>query len=165
MIMLNKNSVICCLLLLMLFSASLLAKAGMAEELIKPGAGDRCAVCGMMVLPYPNWVAQVVFKDGTNRFFDGPRDMFTFIFELEKYQPGSKTGDIKSVFVTDYYTLQRYDAREVFFVEGSNVTGPMGDEYVPVAGVQALKTFVRDHGQKKILQYDDAQLTPVAPQP
>lgn len=163
--MLNKTSAMHCFIVSLFLLASLLATNGLAEEGIKPEAGDRCAVCGMMVLPYPNWIAQVVFKDGTNRFFDGPKDMFTFIFDLETYQPGSKIDDIRNVYVTEYYTVQRYDARDVFFVEGSNVSGPMGDEYVPVAGAQALETFVRDHGRKKVLRYDDAQLTPVVPQP
>lgn len=161
--MLNKNAVIYCLLLLTLISTSLLTKIGMAEEIVKPGAGDRCAVCGMMVLPYPNWVAQVVFKDGSNRFFDGPKDMFTFIYDLETYQPGSKIDDIKNVYVTDYYTLQRVDARDVFFVAGSDVLGPMGKELVPVAKLKNLKVFIHDHNQEKIMRFDGAEISEVNP--
>jgi len=135
----------------------------LAAEKLQPSPEDRCAVCGMMVLPHPNWVAQVAFKDGTNRFFDGPRDMFIFLFDLEKYQPGSKTDDIESVFVTEYYTVQRYDAHEVFFVSGSDVLGPMGAELVPVAELKNLKVFVHDHKHEKIMRFDGENLSEVYP--
>jgi nitrous oxide reductase accessory protein NosL len=119
----------------------------------------------MMVSPYPNWIAVVTFTDGTHNFFDGPKDMFNFFFDLSKYRPGTTSADVKEVQVTDYYTVQRIDAREVFFVSGSDVIGPMGPEFVPVVGTAALKTFIRDHGHKKVMRFDGEDLSPVDPLP
>ncbi len=45
---------------------------------VKPGPRDRCPVCGMFVSKYPNWIAQIEFKDGSREFFDGPKDMFRY---------------------------------------------------------------------------------------
>jgi copper chaperone NosL len=137
----------------------------LAGQSVQPETKDRCAVCGMMVSPYPNWIAVVTFTDGTHNFFDGPKDMFNFFFDLSKYRPGTTSADVKEVQVTDYYTVQRIDAREVFFVSGSDVIGPMGPEFVPVAGTAALKTFIRDHGHKKVMRFDGEDLSPVDPLP
>ena len=46
--------------------------------------------------------------------------------------------DVTAVYVTDY-TARLVDAREVPFVTGSRVPGPMGRELVPVSGDIELK--------------------------
>jgi hypothetical protein len=38
---------------------------------VKPGPKDKCPVCGMFVAKYPDWVAALVFSDGSTVFFDG----------------------------------------------------------------------------------------------
>ena len=43
---------------------------------IKISARDKCPVCGMFVAKYPDWAAQIIFKDGSYAVFDGPKDMF-----------------------------------------------------------------------------------------
>lgn len=152
-------------LVLTLWLGFLLPVSGLALEPLQPESKDRCAVCGMMVSPFPNWIAAVAFKDGSHYFFDGPKDMFNFILDLQQYRPGATAADIAEVQVTEYYTVQRYDAREVFFVTGSDVMGPMGKELVPVAGDQALKTFMLDHGYDKVMRFDGEELAPVAALP
>jgi nitrous oxide reductase accessory protein NosL len=160
-----KTSIPLTIIVLLLCFCCISPATALAVEPIQPEAKDRCAVCGMMVTPYPNWIAAVIFKDGTHNFFDGPKDTFNFFFDLQKYRPGATSADIKEIQVTEYYTVQRYDAREVFFVSGSDVFGPMGEEFVPVAGTEALKTFIRDHGHKKVMRFDGNDLTPVDPLP
>ena len=147
---------------LLLWFCFMVPAACLAAEQLQPSTEDRCAVCGMMVSPYPNWISVVTLKDNTHKFFDGPKDMFLFIFDLQKYQPGATVADITEVQVSEYYTLNRYDARELFFVAGSDILGPMGPEFVPVAGAQALKTFIKDHGHEKVMRFDGEKLSPVA---
>ena len=161
--MLPKKAIYCAAIVLSLLFCTQLPTAGLALEPLEPGDGDRCAVCGMKVTPFPNWVAAVAFKDGSHYFFDGPKDMFNFIFDLQQYRPNATQADIAEVQVTEYYTVQRRDAREVFFVTGSDVMGPMGNELVPVAGEEALKTFIQDHGQTEVMRYDGEKLTAVEP--
>ena len=127
-----------------------------------PGPKERCAVCGMFVAPYANWVSQIEFKDGSRLFFDGPKDMFIFFFDLPKYRPGAKAADSAAMSVTEYYTTKVMNVREVFLVSGSDVLGPMGQELVPIAGREQAETFRRDHGGKKILQFNGTELTEVA---
>jgi nitrous oxide reductase accessory protein NosL len=162
---LMKKSVNYIVIVLLFLFGCVFPASVQAVESLQPGGKDRCAVCGMMVEPYPNWVAAVTFKDGSHNFFDGPKDLFNFVLNLSEYRPGATIADIKEVQVTEYYTAQRHDAREVFFVAGSDVLGPMGQELVPVAGAAALKTFMLDHGYEKIMRFDGEDLSAVDPLP
>ena len=152
------------LLLLALLAIIFTSTAGFAAPAV-PGAKDRCAVCGMFVAPYQNWVSIVQFKDGTTAYFDGPKDMFTYVFNLKKYNSAATAEDISALFVTEYYSTQLQKVEELFFVTESDVLGPMGVELVPVAGKEAALTFLRDHKGKKIMQFDGKAFNelPVAP--
>jgi nitrous oxide reductase accessory protein NosL len=124
-----------------------------AEGPVKPKPKDKCPVCGMFVSPYPQWTAEIVFKDGTYAVFDGPKDMLKYYFNVSKYN-NEKTGkDISGIYVTEYYTARMMSARDVYFVKDSDVMGPMGKELVPVKGEREAGTFMRDHGGKKMLKF------------
>lgn len=128
---------------------------------IKPAGikkSDKCRVCGMLVSVYPNWAAQVVFNDGTYAAFDGPKDMFKYCLNVGKFDRMRKQQDIAAVFVTEYYSTKIMDARSAFYVQGSDVEGPMGSELVPIDSQQKAATFLKDHKGKKILKYDEVRM-------
>ena len=115
---------------------------------------DKCQVCGMLVKGYPNWVSQIIFKDGTYALFDGPKDMFRYYFNIAKYNPSKKQADVDAVYVTEYYSAKFMDAKKLFFVKGGDVDGPMGFELVPLDKIGKAKEFMKDHHGKKILEFD-----------
>ncbi len=123
-----------------------------------PGARDLCPVCGMMVSKYPHWVATIVWKDGHSHHFDGPKDLFKALLNLGKFIPGHRSEDVAGVFVTEFYGLKRIDARKAWFVQGSDVLGPMGNELVPLASAEDAADFRKDHKGRQILHFD--QVTP-----
>lgn len=155
-----KNSVIAALLALALFCAASPTPA-LATEPSRPGPKDRCPVCGMFVATYPNWTSTILIKDGIQVFFDGPKDMFVYFFDLGKYAPGKSAAGIQGLYVTEYYSTRLLDAKKVFFVLGSDVMGPMGPEMVPVADLARAKTFLRDHHGKTIRRFDGSALVDV----
>jgi nitrous oxide reductase accessory protein NosL len=124
----------------------------------KPGPMDLCPVCGMLVSKYPNWVVTVVWNYGRPQHFDGPKDMFKYLQALPKYAPGRKREDIKFIIVTEFYNLERIEARKAFYVIGSDVMGPMGRELVPLATSADAEEFLKEHNGKRILNYE--QVTP-----
>jgi copper chaperone NosL len=124
----------------------------------RPSAKDKCPVCGMFVAEYRDFIAEIVFKDGFRAYFDGPKDMFRFYFEPDKYLPGRKLGDIVAVYVTDYYSLETIDAVQAFFVLGSDVRGPMGNELVPIKKESDAQTFLKDHKGKSVLRFKQVTL-------
>lgn len=119
----------------------------------KPAERDKCPVCGMFVAKYPDFVAQVIFQDGSHSFFDGVKDMMKYYFDLAKYNPAKKTSDIGAIFVTDYYTLQLIDGLQAWYVSGSDVYGPMGRELIPFQEEAAAREFMADHQGKAIFKF------------
>lgn len=121
-----------------------------------PGPDDRCAVCGMFVQKYHNWIATIVFEDGSQAFFDGPKDFFRFILDPKKFKAQGRR--ISESFVTDYYRVRLIDATTAHFVLGSDVMGPMGGELIPLEKREEAETFAQDHGGREILGFDDITL-------
>ncbi len=125
------------------------------KTFVKPSARDKCPVCGMFAFKYPDWVAEVIFHDGTYRVFDGPKDMFKYLADLKKYEPSQKQADIVNIYVSDYYSVRPIDAYKAFFVIGSNIYGPMGHELIPFEQESDAKEFLKDHLGKQILRFRD----------
>jgi copper chaperone NosL len=119
------------------------------------GPKDKCPVCGMFVKKYPDWVTQVLFKDGSYAVFDGSKDMFKYLFDLKKYNPLHKAADIDVVYVTDYYGLRLIDGYTATYVIGSDVYGPMGRELVPFAKAEDARVFMKDHKGKAVLTFGE----------
>jgi nitrous oxide reductase accessory protein NosL len=151
-----KNVWLTTLILCFLFSGILYA-----EGPVKPKPKDKCPVCGMFVAPYPQWTAEILFADGTYAVFDGAKDMFKYYFNVPKYNKGKTAKDISGIYVTEYYTTVMMSAKDVFFVTGSTVMGPMGKEMVPVKGMREAETFRQDHQGKKILKFDEVTPTDI----
>ena len=61
-------------------------------------------------LEIPNWTAEVVYRDNNAHFFDGAKDMFRYLHELDKYATGHRKEDISSLGVTEFYGLAKIDA-------------------------------------------------------
>jgi copper chaperone NosL len=143
-------------LFILIFSMSTPVSAD-EKKPIEVRQSDKCPVCGMFVAKYPAWISQVIFNDGTYDVFDGPKDMFKYYFDLKKYNRSRKQSDIAAMYVTEYYTTKPMDARNVFFVQGSDVYGPMGLELVPIATLDMAKEFMRDHRGKRILTFGEVK--------
>ena len=58
-----------------------------------------------------------------------------------------------TVAVTDFYNLEKIDARQAWYVTGSDVLGPMGHELVPLATRADAEDFLKDHKGKRILRF------------
>ncbi|MHB8066654.1 MAG: nitrous oxide reductase accessory protein NosL [Desulfobaccales bacterium] len=123
-----------------------------------PAARDKCPVCGMFVAKYPDFLAEIVFKDGSHAFFDGVKDMMKYYFDLPKYNPAKSTADIGAIFVNDYYSLSPTDGLKAYFVFGSNVYGPMGKELIPFKEEAEAKDFVKDHAGQSIYKFNDINI-------
>ncbi len=121
----------------------------------KATARDKCPVCGMFITKYPDWISLILFKDGTRAFFDGPKDMFKYLFDVKKYNPTKNAEDIESIWVTDYYALSPIPAKNAWYVLGSDVFGPMGRELIPLGKEAEAKEFLKDHKGKRILRFSD----------
>ena len=120
------------------------------SKTIKVTKDEKCPVCGMFVYKYPRWAAQIWFKDKKHHSFDGVKC-------LTKYLHTHKNIKIKQILVTDYYTQQAINGQKAFYVIGSDVYGPMGEEAIPFKTLQEAKRFLKDHRGKKILKLNEVK--------
>ena len=144
-----KHFSITILLILLVISP---ATAG-EKKPIKPTPKDKCPVCGMFVAKYSDFLAEIIYKDGSYAVFDGTKDMFKYYFNLKRYNPTKKLGDIDSIYVTDYYNLTLMDGYQAFYVIGSDIYGPMGRELISLEKEADAKEFVKDHKGQSILRF------------
>jgi nitrous oxide reductase accessory protein NosL len=129
--------------------------AGEPVQIPGPAERDTCPVCGMFVARYPDWIATVVYKDGHAHHFDGAKDLFKYLLDLDRWAPGHRAADIAVIGVTEYYGVTRIDARSAWYVIGSDALGPMGHELVPLASEEDAKEFLKDHKGSRILRFGD----------
>ena len=121
------------------------------KEIIVP-KGAKCPVCGMFVSKYPKWAALMII-DGKKYYFDGVKDMMKYyIFDADF--PYDRN-HIDTMQATDFYTLESIPAKEAFYVIGSSVYGPMGNELVPFKSLKDAENFKRDHKGEKIVRFDE----------
>jgi len=129
---------------------------------VRVNEDEKCPVCGMFVYKYPRWAAQIFYKHGNHEHhlsFDGVKDMMKFYFNNKKWgkYDFAKRKNISKMLVTDYYKQHAIDARDAFFVIGSNIYGPMGNELIPFSTLQEAKNFKNDHEGTKILKFSDIE--------
>ncbi len=107
----------------------------------------KCPVCGMFVAKYPKWVAYMQDTKGNKLYFDGVKDMMKYYFNHpdETFDP---------ILVSDFYTLRPIDGKKAWYVIGSNVYGPMGEELIPFKTRQDAQTFLKEHFGKQIITFD-----------
>lgn len=147
-----------CYGLLGMFLALLAMKTpspGADEVLPKPGKKDRCPVCGMFPAKYPQWSAGFVLRNGARYFHCSPKCMLHNLHNIPKYQPGESRKNLAGIWVTEYYTTRRMDAHEVWFVAGTDLSGPMGLDLIPIKGREAAENLRRDYHGESILALDE----------
>jgi len=113
---------------------------------IKILKSDKCPVCGMYVYKYPKWAAQIFYKD-KHYSFDGVKDLMKYYFKNKE--------NIQSILVRDYYSQKTIDATKAYYVIGSDVYGPMGNELIPFKKLLDAKTFYMDHRATKIIKFEN----------
>jgi len=126
-----------------------------SDEVIHVSKEEKCPVCGMFTYKYPKWAAQIYY--GEKHFsFDGVKDLMKFYFDATKW--GKYTDKIRDkiskILVTDYYSQKAIDGTKAYYVIGSDVPGPMGNELIPFAQESDAKSFFDDHHAKTIVRFD-----------
>lgn len=139
-------------LLLIAFLSILLHKTLFAENLT-PSPKTKCPVCGMFVNKYKDFLAIIALKNGEALYFDGAKDFFKFYLNPSKYKKDIKKEHFDKLYVTDYYMLKLVDAKQAYFVIGSDIYGPMGKELIPFEKYDDANVFMKDHKGVRILKF------------
>ncbi|MDZ7640917.1 MAG: nitrous oxide reductase accessory protein NosL [Desulfurivibrio sp.] len=152
--MMSKKGWLLLILLLLWWPAVAVAQgtpAPVPEE--KIDAREKCPVCGMFPARYPQWISQLQLAGGEVFYFDGMKDLLAYYFNPAEFG-GAADQEVAAIWTRDYYTTEWIDARRAYFVTGSDVHGPMGHEFVPLASEDKARSFKKDHGGEQILRFE-----------
>jgi nitrous oxide reductase accessory protein NosL len=130
-----------------------IANVGAAPQ-DKIASDARCPVCGMFVGKFEVWITQIRYDESTVYSFDGVKDMMAYYHDPAAYN-GPKQLKITEIWVKDYYSLKWLDARQAFFVIGSDVHGPMGHEFIPFSSKAGAESFKVDHKGSQVLSFTE----------
>lgn len=143
-------------LIIIIVLALPMVSAGQRQP-VRPTMKDKCPVCGMFVAKYQDFLAEILFKNGSYAVFDGVKDMFKYYFNIKRYNPPQDKENIEAIYVTDYYSLNPIDGLRAYYVLGSNIYGPMGNELIPFGKESDAREFMKDHQGKSIMRFTDVK--------
>ncbi|WP_417513114.1 nitrous oxide reductase accessory protein NosL [Marinobacter sp.] len=150
-----------CLPALLMFAVFLAGCSGEAEKVAEKPApvhiedGDECHVCGMAITRFPGPKGEVITeKEQAVRKFCSTRDMFAWVLQPENVMR-KHTLYVHDMSQTEWASpddTALIDAREAFFVVGSERKGAMGQTLASFATESAAHDFMMEHGGK-VLQF------------
>ena len=111
---------------------------------------------GWNVNKYGNLICMIELKNGKKIYFSSVKSMMDFYLRPWYYvKYGAKTDkDIKKLIVQDYITGKTLDAKKAYYVFGSRLIGPKGDDLIPFKDMTTLKLFESRYGGHKILRFN-----------
>jgi nitrous oxide reductase accessory protein NosL len=128
--------------LIVLLLAALHSGMSSAEE------RKECAVCGMYIDLYERTTHVVYLDDGSSKEACSLACAAKLINENE--------GRIKKVLAADFLTGELINARDAFYLEGSDVPGVMSyTSRIAFSSLSDAEAFKREHGGR-ILPFDEA---------
>ncbi|HEY9120680.1 MAG TPA: nitrous oxide reductase accessory protein NosL [Marinobacter sp.] len=123
-------------------------------------SGDECHVCGMAIGNFPGPKGQAITeKEQQVRKFCSTKDMFAWMLQPENVNR-DHTLYVHDMAQTEWEhpdDTALIDAREAFFVVGSDRTGAMGPTLASFATEDAAHNFMMEHGGQ-VLSYSEITL-------
>jgi len=162
-----KNGKWMALLMAFLFAGGLWAAEGNATQAVKGNGHEAVAkpwktkldpVYLIDVDKYPKFEAEIELKNGKTIRFASVKSMMNFFYHPEKYPGygvGAKGWEIKKLFVRDYLDGRRVPAEQAWYVFGSRLTGPHGDDLIPLSSKTRAELFVKRYGGTRIMDYKE----------
>ena len=112
---------------------------------------DRCPVCAMRPIKYPRFAAAIQLTNGTTFYFCSAGCMLKAWLQPVIFL-GYRAETLERPVVQDYFSGEPVDARQVFWIAGSDVIGPMGPALVPLLESSHVEAFRRRHGGTEIFR-------------
>jgi len=115
-----------------------------------------CIVRHFKVYKEPKWVGKIETRGGKTVYFSSPKSLFEFYHQPGKwFDVGVKSErDFSEIVVTDYETLKPIDAEKAFYVYGSRVTSPAGDDLVALSTKEEAEAFSKKYNGTRIFEFD-----------
>jgi len=118
-----------------------------------------CLIRQFKLYQYPSWVAKTTTKQNKDAYFSSPKSMFEYYYNPIKWTSlgAISSSDIKNVYVTDFKNLDKINAKDAYYVYGSNIISPAGDDLVPFLSKADAQNFSKKHNGKRILKFEEVK--------
>ena len=138
------------LLIVLLFGGGVASETGWGN---KPNRLD--PTYQLPVEKFPKFEADMVLKNGKKIRFCCVKSMLHFYFRPYHYpEYGVKGSDeIASMTVYDYLDGKPIDAKKAWYVFGSRLMGPHGDDLIPLSSKTRAELFVKRYGGSRIMDF------------
>jgi copper chaperone NosL len=120
---------------------------------------DRCPVCGMLPAKSHRFAGAIELSDGRAFYSCGPGCLLKMHLHPEVFLKVDRSA-IRRAIVQEYLQGKPIEAADATWVQGSDVIGPMGPAFVPLATASDVATFRERHGGKNVFrlsELDDAR--------
>ncbi len=154
----NKIFMLIALLTTLLFSSSTDKPFNTkARYFLTYDKSTTCLVRHIKVYKAPKWVSKIETRNGKTIYFSSPKSMFEFYFRPGKwYDVGVRSErDFSKIVVTDYNSLKAINAESSFFVYGSRITSPAGDNLVAFETKEKADLFAHRFNGKRVMSFDN----------
>ena len=104
---------------------------------------------------YQNFACKIELNNGKVVYTASVKSMFDFYYRPWYYKEFKVKSekDIKNMYVQDYITGKIVEAKSAYYVFGSRLVGPKGDDLIPLATQDSLKIFQSRYGGTKVLRF------------
>jgi copper chaperone NosL len=123
-------------------------------------SGEECHLCGMIITKFPGPKGQLYQRGNANNLkFCSTRDMFAYFLDPE-HQHNIQQAFVHNMAVNTWEQPDDktyIDAREAWYVIGSNKRGAMGPTLASFADQKSANSFADKQGGK-LYQFDDLNL-------
>jgi len=105
----------------------------------------------------PKWVSKIELSNGKKLFFCSPKSMLEFYQQPGKwdYLGVKSEDDFKDIIVIDFKTGEAIDAHGAFYIYGTNVISPAGDDLIPFANYKDAKEFYKINRGQRIFSFKE----------
>ncbi len=105
----------------------------------------------------PRFTTKMVLKNGKTIRFASVKAMLNFYYHPEKY-PVFKVRSrkaVKGMYVQDYLSGEWIPLQKAWYVFGSRLMGPHGDDLIPLSSRIRAELFVKRYGGTKIMSFKE----------
>jgi nitrous oxide reductase accessory protein NosL len=108
------------------------------------------------LVKFPKFSTELILKDGRKFQFVSVKAMMHFYFHPERYPSfGVKSREeVENLYVKDYISGEVVDAKKAWYVFGSRLVGPHGDDLIPFASKASAELFMKKYGGSRLMQID-----------
>ena len=119
---------------------------------------DKNATDPVYILPlkkYPKWLCEAEMDNGKKVQFVSVKSMMQ-VYQHQDYfhKHNLLDGNISKLYVQDYLSGKKVPAQSAVYVFGSRLTGPHGDDLIPLENEEKAKLFMLRYGGTKILPFN-----------